>query len=52
MSDKPTDKKEAEPTPDAKPEEPKKVPDLQDTITRFLRKEVPTSPAGDDDSVH
>lgn len=53
MSEKPDDKKEAEVTPDAKSEKPKKVPDLQDTISRFLGKENPTSPAAeDDDSVH
>ena len=52
MSEKPVDKKEEEVIPDTKSEKPKKVPDLQDTISRFLGKENPTSPAGDDDSAH
>lgn len=51
MSEKTDDEKESQVTTDTKSEQPKKPPDLDDTISRLLRRKDPGAP-GKDDSVH
>lgn len=48
MNDKPDNEKKNEGVPDASSQEPKKKPDLDDTISRLLRtKEVADAEKGD-----